>query len=300
MVNYKKPTSFQLKETYPLPPPSTVIGMVHYLCDFTEYKEMDISIQGRSHSKVNDLYTRYEFSNQIVDDKNKRCKRCMAVDTTKIKECKICGGKQFEDVWIPRGSLIKKMIAPGIKKYENLYIKDMVLDTENREEFKKDYICAVEGPTMVELLTGVELLLHVIPKDQSLVENIEKAFLYPKVYPSLGRWEDLVLIKEVKTVNIYEKKLEDEIDIKNNYSAYIPINLIESGDIDIVRGTIPAGTRYRLTKNYVLVDKGTKRYPKVFRQWNKVDVVYASKVQAQAQEYAIIQLDGDDNIVFSV
>ncbi len=42
MVNYKKPTSFQLKETYPLPPPSTVIGMVHYLCDFTEYKEMDI------------------------------------------------------------------------------------------------------------------------------------------------------------------------------------------------------------------------------------------------------------------
>ena len=63
MVNYRKPTSFQLKETYPMPPPSTVIGMVHNLCEFTEYNEMDISIQGKYHSKVNDLYTRYEFKN---------------------------------------------------------------------------------------------------------------------------------------------------------------------------------------------------------------------------------------------
>lgn len=61
MVNYKKPTSFQLKETYPLPPHSTVIGMVHRLCNYTEYHPMDVSVQGRYYSKVNDLYTRYEF-----------------------------------------------------------------------------------------------------------------------------------------------------------------------------------------------------------------------------------------------
>ncbi len=61
MVNYKKPTSFQLKETYPLPPYSTIIGMVHNLCDYKEYKEMEVSVQGKYHSKVNDLYTRYEF-----------------------------------------------------------------------------------------------------------------------------------------------------------------------------------------------------------------------------------------------
>ena len=61
MVNYKVPTSFQLKESYPLPPYSTVIGMVHSLCDFKEYKPMKISISGNYFSKVNDLYTRYEF-----------------------------------------------------------------------------------------------------------------------------------------------------------------------------------------------------------------------------------------------
>lgn len=63
MPNYKKPNSFQLKETYPLPPPSTVIGMIHNLCGYEEYKEMDVSIQGKYYSKVNDLYTMYEFGN---------------------------------------------------------------------------------------------------------------------------------------------------------------------------------------------------------------------------------------------
>lgn len=62
LVNYKKPTSFQLKETYPLPPPSTVIGMVHFACDYKEYIPMKVAIQGKYHSKINDLYTRYEFA----------------------------------------------------------------------------------------------------------------------------------------------------------------------------------------------------------------------------------------------
>ncbi|WP_086283955.1 CRISPR-associated protein Cas5 [Candidatus Enterococcus wittei] len=35
-----------LRETYPLPPLSTVIGMVHKLCGYQEYESMDISIQG--------------------------------------------------------------------------------------------------------------------------------------------------------------------------------------------------------------------------------------------------------------
>ncbi len=62
LANYKKPTSFQLKETYPLPPYSTVNGMIHYTCGFEEYKDMKISLQGTYNSKVNDLYTRYEFA----------------------------------------------------------------------------------------------------------------------------------------------------------------------------------------------------------------------------------------------
>lgn len=62
MVNYRKHNSFQLKESYPLPPYSTVIGMIHNTCGYKEYVPMDISVQGKHFSKVNDLATRYEFS----------------------------------------------------------------------------------------------------------------------------------------------------------------------------------------------------------------------------------------------
>lgn len=68
LVNYKKPTSFQLKESYPLPPPSTVIGMIHFACGFKEYKDMDVSIQGRYNSRVYDLYTRYEFAGTSFEE----------------------------------------------------------------------------------------------------------------------------------------------------------------------------------------------------------------------------------------
>lgn len=67
-VNYKKPTSFQLKETYPLPPYSTVNGMIHSVCGFDDkYKDIKISVQGKYFSKINDLYTRYEFSCMAYD-----------------------------------------------------------------------------------------------------------------------------------------------------------------------------------------------------------------------------------------
>lgn len=68
MPNYRKANSFQLKETYPLPPPSTVIGMIHNLCGYKEYNAMDIGIQGKYYSKVNDLYTVYEFGNQRYEE----------------------------------------------------------------------------------------------------------------------------------------------------------------------------------------------------------------------------------------
>lgn len=61
LVNYKTPTSFQLRESYPLPPYSTVIGMVHNACGFTEYVPMAVSIQGNYFSKVNNYQVFYYF-----------------------------------------------------------------------------------------------------------------------------------------------------------------------------------------------------------------------------------------------
>lgn len=62
LANYRKPTSFIIKETYPLPPYSTVLGMIHAACGFQEYHPMRLCIQGTNSGTVSDLYTRYSFS----------------------------------------------------------------------------------------------------------------------------------------------------------------------------------------------------------------------------------------------
>lgn len=240
LVNYKKPTSFQLKETYPLPPYSTVIGMVHNLCQYKEYKEMDVSVQGKYYSKINDLYTRYEFKNGM--------------------------------------------------KYD-----------EKRHQLKVGDFGVGRGVSTTELLVDVELLIHIIPKDQNLIEEIEKAFLYPIEYPSLGRREDLVIIEEAKVVEVEEKMLNEDIELEQDLAAYVPVDLIEN-DLIKLWGPEPGirnrGTRYRLTKNYELVDYGTKRYPKVFRKWHKVDVIHTSGIIAVEDEKLLI--DEDKNVVFAI
>ena len=62
LVNYKKPSSFIIKETFPLPPYSTVLGMIHAACGYTEFHPMKPCIQGTNSGTVSELYTRYSFS----------------------------------------------------------------------------------------------------------------------------------------------------------------------------------------------------------------------------------------------
>ena len=61
LPNYCKPASFLIRETYPLPPYSSVIGMIHSACGFTEYHPLKISIQGKSNGEVSDCATMYTF-----------------------------------------------------------------------------------------------------------------------------------------------------------------------------------------------------------------------------------------------
>ena len=240
MVNYKVPTSFQLKESYPLPPYSTVIGMVHSLCDFKEYKPMKISISGSYFSKVNDLYTRYEFKN----------------------------GNPFE-----MGRHQLNVNGYGINR----------------------------GVATTELLVDVNLTIHIIPKDQSeeFLNTIFEAFKYPREYPSLGRREDIVLIKDVKIVDVEKKKLEKDLSNGEDNFAYIPVNFIQEklvnhGDKKI--GMNIYGTRYELTKNYILNNIGTKAKPKMIRSWEKEKVIYSSNIKGFKRRE--VPVDTDDEIVF--
>ncbi len=65
MVNYRRPSSIAIQDSYQLPPYSTVIGMIHNVCNFTEYHPMKIAISGRSATSITDMYTRYFFGMKL-------------------------------------------------------------------------------------------------------------------------------------------------------------------------------------------------------------------------------------------
>lgn len=238
LVNYKKPNSFQLKETYPLPPYSTVIGMVHTLCGFNEYNDMKISVLGKYNSKVNDLYTRYEFSSGT--------------------------------------------------KYEM-----------GRHQLKAGEYGISRGISTVELLVDVDILLHIIPIDQNLIEKIERAFRFPLEYPSLGRREDIATINEVKVVDIVDDKIKKTVRLDEDYSAYIPMEELEKIKFkNREEGVNISGTRYKLNKNYELFNLGTTNKPKYIRKWNKVEVVYGGDISVLRNK--IVTMDEDENVLFAI
>lgn len=238
LVNYKLPTSFQLKETYPLPPYSTIIGMVHNACEFTEYVPMKVSVQGKYHSKVNDLMTRYEFKPGMNFDKS-------------------------------------------------------------RHQLNVDGFGIGRGVSTVELLSEVELLIHIVPENQELVEEICEKLTYPHEYLSLGRREDLIVFGELpKIVEVEETELEEDLSIKNSYSAYIPIEILKEEAVKIgsKEGVKISGTVYKLTKDYKIKNYGTAKSPKNFRVWNKIKVVYGSDITGLEEEN--VYVDEDKNLVF--
>lgn len=220
MANYRKPNSFQLKESYPLPPPSTVIGMIHNLCQWTDYKPMDLGIQGKYHSKINDLYTLYEFKPEGKWEKNRH-----------------------------------NLLVDG--KYG-----------------------VTRGVGTIELLVDVELLIHIKPHDESLLEEIYLALEKPYEFPSLGRREDIAKIKNIEIVELKEvdvRKIPDGIEKK--YNRYIPIEELDS-KFQKLKGYFP-GSRIRLNKDYRLVEMGSGAHKKIFRKWNRVESAFVGEFKKQ-------------------
>jgi CRISPR-associated protein Cas5t len=202
MANYRKPASFLIKESFPLPPYSSVIGMVHNACGWTkqgDYHPMNVSIQGDYAGTVSDYATNYVFG--------------IAFDPTRHQ----------------------MRIDAGNGAYDGVNI----------------------GPKSYELLTDIELILHIIPEDQSLVCEIAEKLLYPPVYLSLGRYEDLVQIEIAEVVT-----LEQALDGMNaQHDIYIPMNALDKYENRNLIGTV-----YRLGKVFS-IDKSSKKKP--MRYWSE-------------------------------
>ena len=207
MPNYKKPASMEFKESFKLPPYSTVIGMIHKVCDFKEYKPMQISIQGNSKSIVSDMYTRYFFT---------------------PNKCE--GDRVYFDI------------------------------INKKEEDKKLQAGLIRGTGVAELIVNVDLIIHIVPEDESLFNEILDKLKKPSIYPSLGRHEDILRIDKIDVV-----ELEDTKEIELNNDAYIPIDILNKSRN---RGNT-AGTIYNLNKVFSINEKTNMRYWK-----EKVKVKY--------------------------
>lgn len=85
LANYRKPSSFIIKESYPLPPYSTVIGMIHAISGFDSYHKMQVSIQGENAGSVSE-YTQDIHSNSIQSMKKEDISSVSKVKT-KIMVC---------------------------------------------------------------------------------------------------------------------------------------------------------------------------------------------------------------------
>ncbi|TAH60528.1 MAG: type I-B CRISPR-associated protein Cas5 [Gottschalkiaceae bacterium] len=235
LVNFKKPTSFQLKETYPLPPYSTVIGMIHSVSGYIEYQPMKISVQGNYYSKVNDLWTRYE------------------------------GFSSFEEA--------RHQIKVPVSKGNGITYQGMT-----------------RGISTAEFLVDLELMIHIVPNDESLIESIFDSFINPKEYISLGRREDIVRIDEVKIVDVKKNEVDDFYALK--YDAYIPLYMFDEDDIEGLKGTI-----YNINKVYKLSED------KKYRRWERVKVIHATKENKGICGTTIlydteILIDENDNVLF--
>lgn len=195
LASYRKPSSMQIKESYPLPPYSTVIGMIHVACGYQEYVDMDISIQGSYYSKINELYTRYEFKPSFYDK-----------------------GRHSIEVTSRNG------------KSTGLTI----------------------GPANIELLTNVNLVIHILPKQEEKIQEIYDGLKKPKEYLSLGRKEDLLVIEKVQIVEVKEEILEKDCKLKQD--AYVPLDYIDEDDTDHI------ATIYKLNKKYGINPKTNIRY----------------------------------------
>ncbi|MBO3444542.1 type I-B CRISPR-associated protein Cas5b [Clostridium sp. CCUG 7971] len=63
---YKKPFAMKITETYPLPPYSTVSGLIHKILEATEYIPLKISIQGSYESIFNNYQTTYFYKKDSI------------------------------------------------------------------------------------------------------------------------------------------------------------------------------------------------------------------------------------------
>jgi len=218
LANYKRPGSMQIKETFPLPPYSTVKGMVHAVCGFKRLVPMDFSIQGRYASKTTEAFIRYEFNSGMkyeavrhqvkVDCENGDNygisrglgKVNLLVDVELLIHLHIHEEKDFE---IVLQGLKRPLTYPALGRYEDVVqIEDVQVVEHNPEKME----CVEELP--YNLYWPYEK--H--PESEFKTEDVKGTyFTLNKTFDYIGKAPKLrrIWTEKVKAMYVTSEHLED-------------------------------------------------------------------------------------------
>lgn len=131
-ANYRREETIDNKMTYPLPPYSTVIGAIHKACNYTEYHEMQLSIQGNYSSMGKEVYLDHCFLNSLQNDRGILVKMCN--DSTFSKGyVKVAAAKKAQGNDFRKGITIEVLNQELLDEYRAL--KDL---NDEIGEFKKN------------------------------------------------------------------------------------------------------------------------------------------------------------------
>ncbi len=181
-ANYRKEETVNNKMTYPLPPVSTVIGAIHKACNYTEYKEMKISIQGKYESMHKEPYKNFCFLNSTMDDRGILVKmkdgNKMSSAYEVVAESKKSQGNSFR-----KGISIKVINAELLDEYRRLLQK--------RDEIKE------------RKQTELKPQLDKIKEEKKSIADKKKAI-------TKGSEEYLTLVQQEKNLKDKEKQINDK------------------------------------------------------------------------------------------
>lgn len=317
-ANYKKEECVDNAMTYPLPPVSTVIGALHKACDYREYHQMDVSIQGKYVSIHKEFKMEKLQYNNFTDDRGTMIKKASSnISNAYVEVAKsLKRGSSFaknEDIIIFDEEKYNEFFQLR-KELENLIKEGKKLDANykvlkesgqlDKEELKAardekniakqkiaEQKAGIEAQLELyatiekqmrhkEVLNEVKLVLHIKASDD-VMKDICNNILN---MTAIGRAADFVNVWECGIVELLQDK--HYIGIKNDMSAYLRAADIDCF-IDEKEQAFRAGTRYSLNKNYEVIDN-----KKIFK---KVSTLYRSNYKLhEYNENVFVDDAGED------
>ena len=298
-AHYRKEETVVNKMTYPLPPPSTVIGAIHTACSYDSYNPMDISIQGNYQHIGMEERIYHGILNVTADDRNTlvymvnpqiqgegsyvRVAKC-------IGERGKCSFEKEENIKVYDKQLLERYKKLKSKRREvlkeNTLLNQLIDDLENNKNQTED------KTKKKKLIQQIKEVKHL--KKNKMDEEYTIPFShFNNLIDGISYTEVLYNVELVIHIKAQEEVL---INIKNNINNLVSIGRSEDfveiqgcRMVDIVPGTAKKikdysifiskdskniaknGTVYYLNKTYTIKDN--------VREFNKVKVLYSKTDQ---------------------